>query len=145
MVLDNEPVQVLLDPHHPKHRRVLALLTEVNRRNLRRAGHFRVVVPTAVRVWFASEFVIEAGWDRTDAAGATANRLARARDHILDRDAANRATQLRADVTVSVVDACVAQAAEASPPPVAIVASEGGDMSGLAATLDGAQVRVVTI
>jgi hypothetical protein len=138
VVLDNEAVQGLLDPHHPKHRRVVALLTEVNRRNVRRAGRVTVIVPTTVRV--------EAGWDRTDPAGANANRLARPRDHILDTVAADRAAQLRAAADVSVVDACVAQAAEAAPRPAVIVTSDAQDMTRLAGFLvEDQQVRVLAI
>jgi hypothetical protein len=139
IVLDNEAVQALLDPHHRKHRRVVALLTEANRRNLRRAGTVTIVVPNAVRV--------EAGWDRTEPTGANANRLARARDHVLDASAANRATQLRsAAPNVSVVDACVAQAVEAAPRPVVIVTSDTDDMSRLGSLLsDNSQIRVLAI
>jgi hypothetical protein len=138
VVLDKEAVQGLLDPHHPKHRRVVALLTEVNRRNVRRAGRVTVIVPTTVRV--------EAGWDRTDPAGANANRLARPRDHILDTVAADRAALLRAAADVSVVDACVAQAAEAAPRPAVIVTSDAQDMTRLAGFLvEDQQVRVLAI
>lgn len=138
VVLDNEAVQAVLDPHHPKHRRVVALLTEANRRNLRRAGRVVIVVPTAVRV--------EAGWDRTDPAGANANRLARPRDHVLSAAAADRATKLRAAAQVSVVDACVAEAAEAAPRPVVIVTSDTHDMTRLRGLLAGSnQVRILSV
>jgi hypothetical protein len=138
IVLDNEAAQGLLDVQHPKHRRVVALLTEVNRRNLRRADRVRVLVPTAVRV--------EAGWDRTDPAGANANRLARPRDHVLDTAGADRATQLRAAANVSVVDACVAEAAETAPRPVVIVTSDAQDMIRLGGFLaDSTEVRVLAI
>ena len=138
VVLDNEAVQGLLDPHHPKHRRVVALVTELTRRNLRRAGRVTVIVPTAVRV--------EAGWDRTDPAGANANRLARPRDHALNTGAADRATQLRSAANVSVVDACVAEAAETAPRPVVIVTSDAQDMTRLGGFLaDSTEVRVLAI
>lgn len=138
IVLDNEAVQGLLEAHHPKHRRVVALLTETNRRNLARAGRVTIIVPTAVRV--------EAGWDRTDPAGANANRLARPRDHVLDTAAADRATQLRAAENVSVVDACVAQAAETAPRPVVVVTSDTHDMIRLRGFLaDSTQVRILSI
>lgn len=138
LVLDNEAVQGLLDPHHPKHRRVVALLTEANRRNLRRGGRVVVIVPTAVRV--------EAGWDRTNPAAVNANRLARPRDHVLDAAAADRATQLLAATSVSVVDACVAEAAETAPVPVVVVTSDVQDMTRLAGFLaDGTQVRILAI
>ncbi|CAN5551123.1 hypothetical protein BH23ACT6_BH23ACT6_24450 [soil metagenome] len=138
VVLDNEAVQGLVDPQHPKHRRVVALLTETNRRNHRRAGRITIIVPTAVRV--------EAGWDRTDPAGANANRLARPRDHVLSTTAADRATQLRAVAHVSVVDACVAEAAESAPRPVVVVTSDTQDMTRLRGFLtDSNQVRILSI
>jgi hypothetical protein len=56
VVLDNEAVQALASPHHPKHRKVLAHLEVVERRK-RHAVAISLVVPAAVRV--------EAGWDRT--------------------------------------------------------------------------------
>ena len=137
VVLDNEAALALLDPNHPnhpKHRRLVALLTEANRRNLRRAGRIMLIVATAVRV--------EAGWARTDPAGANAHRLTRPRDHVLDTAAANRATQLRVAANVSVVDACVAEAAEAAPRLVAIATSDQGDMDHLAGLLtERQQVR----
>lgn len=138
IVLDNEAVQALLGPDHPKHPRVVALLTEASRRNLRRAGRVLVVVPTAVRV--------EAGWDRTDPSGAHANHLARPRDHPLSSTAVDRATQLRGLAQVSVVDACVAEAAEAAPQPAVIVTSDEKDMRRLTGYLaDATHVRVVAI
>jgi flavin reductase (DIM6/NTAB) family NADH-FMN oxidoreductase RutF len=138
VILANEAIQGLLDPHHPKHRRVVALVTELTRRNLRRAGRVTVIVPTAVRV--------EAGWDRTDPAGANANRLARPRDHALNTGAADRATQLRSAANVSVVDACVAEAAETAPRPVVIVTSDAQDMTRLGGFLaDSTEVRVLAI
>ena len=54
VLLDNEAVQALEDPTHPKHRRVVAQAQVVAQRK-RRAASIEVVVPTAVRV--------EAGWD----------------------------------------------------------------------------------
>ena len=55
VVLDNEAVQALRDPGHPKHRHVASQAQVVASRK-RRAMAIQVVVPTAVRV--------EAGWDR---------------------------------------------------------------------------------
>ena len=48
---------------------------------------------------------------------ATLNRISRARDVVLDSRGAERAAVLRAHTGVSVVDATVAQTAEASPGP----------------------------
>jgi hypothetical protein len=62
LILDNEAVQALLDPHHVKHRRVLAHLTGLAQRRARK-GTGTAVVPTAVRV--------EAGWDRREPRAAS--------------------------------------------------------------------------
>ena len=90
------------------------------------------VVPAAVRV--------EAGWDRRAALAAPANRLVPDDDH-LDRPGADRAAELRASVPgASVVDACVAVAAEraaADGGPVEILTSDGGDMGALATRAPG--------
>lgn len=112
LVLDNEAVQALLDAAHPKHRRVLSLVEEVNRRNQRRRQTL-VVVPVAVRV--------EAGWDRTGRAGVEANRISQARDAVLDGAGADRAAHLRRAAAVSVVDATVGQVAEACASPAWLV------------------------
>ena len=140
VVIDNEAVQALLDVGHAKHARLIAILTEINRRSRRRPTGIDVVVPTAVRV--------EAGWDRTAATTANANRIARARDHALDAVAADRATQLRSATGVPVVDACVGQTIEALPGPVAVITSDIDDMTALrAATASGGdkEVRVVRL
>ena len=49
IVLDNEAVQALADPHSPKHRAVVAHLAGAAARS-RRGRVVEVVVPTAVRV-----------------------------------------------------------------------------------------------
>jgi len=137
IVLDNEAVQALLDVAHATHRRVVAIVTEVSRRNRRRPGRVAIIVPTAVRV--------EAGWDRTDPAAANANRIARPRDVPLDRPAADRAVQLRAATGVSVVDACVGQAFESAPQPAAVVSSDLGDMARLRAASHAPDARIVPL
>jgi len=136
VVLDNEAVQALADVNHRKHRRTLAILEATNRRSGRRGQHISVVVPVAVR--------IEAGWDRAASAAAALNRISRTRDVILDGQAADRATQLRRQAGCSVVDATVAQAAEASDGPVAILTSDASDMRRLAALIAG-DTRVVRL
>jgi hypothetical protein len=136
VVLDNEAVQALGAVTHPKHRRVLALIEAVNQRNQRRQRATTVLVPVAVRV--------EAGWDRSAPGAALANRLARARDVVLDGVAADRASQLRAAAGVSVVDATVGQVAEAAPSPTVILTSDVADMGRLAAAVGG-DVRVVRV
>jgi hypothetical protein len=136
VVLDNEAVQALAAVTHPKHRRVLAFIEAVNQRNQRRRSVTGILVPVAVRV--------EAGWDRTAHGSSLVNRLARARDVVLDGHAADRASQLRAAAGVSVVDATVAQAAESAPSATVILTSDVADMVHLAAML-GRGVRVVRI
>jgi hypothetical protein len=135
IVLDNEAVQALLDVAHPKHRRTLAFLDVSNGRNRRRQST-SVVVPVAVRV--------EAGWDRTSAAGVVANHLSRARDSELHTRAADRAVQLREASGVSVVDATLGQTLGEVASPVVVLTSDVEDMQRLADLVDGA-VRVVRI
>lgn len=66
VLLDNEAVQALARPPHPKHRRVLAHV-QVAISRTRKGRTARLEVPTAVRV--------EAGWDRTAVEAAFMNRL----------------------------------------------------------------------
>lgn len=95
VLLDNEAVQSLGVLEHPEHRRVLSHIQVVTQRK-RRAVQIDIEVPTAVRV--------EAGWDRTAASWAFANRL-RIGDGILDADQANIAASIRERTDVSVADA----------------------------------------
>ena len=137
VVLDNEPVQALLDPRHRWHRRVAAILFEASGRNLRRPGGVRIIVPVAVRV--------EAGWDRSNPATANANRIARPVDQHLDSAAADRAVQLRRDTSVSVVDASVGHAFEIAPQPAAVLTSDVEDMVRLRAATRAPAVRIVAL
>jgi hypothetical protein len=136
LVLDNEAVQALADVTHRKHRRALAFIEVVTQRSGRRRQPMSVVVPVAVR--------IEAGWDRRSPSAAALNRISRARDVFLDGSRADRAAELRSAAGVSVVDATVAQAAEDSSGPVAILTSDPADLRRLAALLEG-DVRVVRL
>lgn len=101
VVLDNEPISALLRPRSNKHRQVLRFVEAAHPGGWRRGPAVRVVVPTTVRV--------EAGWDRTTPASASANRLGIA-DHVLDGPAADRAASLRAQHGVSPADAHVGAA-----------------------------------
>lgn len=105
LILDNEPVQALLDPRHPKHRSVMAHLEVSASRNRRRAGSLSVVVPTTVRV--------EAGWDRGASQSATANRLPIS-DDALSAGTADRAAQLRRELKVSPADAHIGAVLQAA-------------------------------
>lgn len=136
LVLDNEAVQAAASATHPKHRRVLALLDEVNRRRSQRRQRTAVLVPVAVRV--------EAGWDRGSPAAVQVNRLSAARDADLDGRGADRAVRLRRLVGVSAVDATVGQVAESAVPPVAILTSDVEDMGRLAG-MTATDVRVIRI
>ena len=95
VLLDNEAVQALGIVEHPKHRRVLSHIQVVTQRN-RRASPVDIRVPAAVRV--------EAGWDRTSASWALANRL-RISDGLLDAGHADKAASIRERTGVSVADA----------------------------------------
>ena len=135
MVLDNEAISVLRDPHHPKHRRVLALLEAAAQRGVKRRAAVPILVPLAVRV--------EANWDRRKP--GTINSLRPVlTDGRFDSSDANRAAELRDLVDVSVVDATVAATAEAAPGAAVIVTSDVGDMTALAGHLDGT-IRILRI
>ena len=119
VLFDNEAVQALGDPTHPKHRRVVAQAQVVAQRK-RRAATIEVAVPTAVRV--------EAGWDRTASAWAFPNRL-RITDLPLDSVRANTAASIRKRTGVSVADAhlgAVIQSAHANR--ITVVTSDPDDM-----------------
>jgi hypothetical protein len=120
VVLDNEAVQALQNPAHPKHRRVVSVAQVVASRK-RRAATVEVTVPTAVRV--------EAGWDRTSPAWVFPNRL-RIADVPLDAARASTAAAIRHRTGVSVADAhlgAVIQSASAGQE-IAVVTSDPGDM-----------------
>jgi hypothetical protein len=134
LVLDNKAVQALGDVNHPKHRRMLAFVEVASQRSGRRRQRLSVVVPVAVRV--------EAGWDRRAPSAAMLNRISRTRDVALDPASADRATEIRRQAPVSVVDATVAQGAEALSHPAVILTSDASDMRRLAAIVAG-DVRVV--
>jgi hypothetical protein len=130
IVLDNEAVQAIGSTAHPKHKRVLSLVQVVAQRK-RRAAEVALAVPTTVRV--------EAGWDRTVATWALANRL-RVADETLGRAEANVAAQIRATTGVSVADAhlgAVLQGSKAEK--VTVLTSDPGDMAAVAGS------RAVTI
>jgi hypothetical protein len=106
IVLDNEPVQAILDPAHRKHREVAAHLTGLVQRRTR-SRDVRVVVPTAVRV--------EAGWDRTAPTAAAINRF-RVGDRPLDSAAADVAAAIGSQLDgVSVADAHIGATIEGLP------------------------------
>jgi hypothetical protein len=105
VILDNEAVQALRVPTHPKHNRVVGHVQVVAIRK-KRATPVSLVVPTAVRV--------EAGWDRTSADWAFANHL-RIADVPLDAAHANSAAAILDGIGVSVADAHIGAAVEGSP------------------------------
>lgn len=134
IILDNEAVQALASPTHPKHRTVLAHLEGAASRR-RRGRVVEVVVPTAVRV--------EAGWDRTDPTAAFLNRFG-VRDLHLDVHAANTAAGLvSSGVATSVADAHIgAVAHNASTDDIVVLSSDPDDIT---AVCGPARVRVVTV
>lgn len=127
VVLDNEAVRVLLDPTHHKHRRLLAHVQAVAKRNRRHSGTIRLVVPTAVRV--------EAGWDRQAPESALINRL-HVHDASLDTETANRAVRTRAALDVTVADGHIAAVLGATPGPHAVITSDAADLRRIAGHLD---------
>jgi predicted nucleic acid-binding protein len=119
VVLDNEAVQALASPHHPKHQRVLAYVELVERRK-RHAAAISILAPTAVRV--------EAGWDRSSPQWAFINRL-RIVDVLLDAACANRAAAIREQAQVSVADAHIGATVQSAPDAdITVVTSDPGDI-----------------
>ena len=100
VVLDNEAVQALVNPHHAKHRRVIAHMEGALSRR-RRGDSVRVVVPCAVRV--------EAAWDRSTPTGAAISRF-RVTDVLLDTGHSDLAAAIVRRDGVSVADAHVGAA-----------------------------------
>jgi hypothetical protein len=133
-VLDNEAVHALMDAKHKKHRDALALIEAVDLARTKRKQNVRVVVPPAVR--------IEAGCDRSAQGSSLFNRLAPA-DHDVTPKRTDRSVQLAAQARVSVVDACVGEAAETLAPSV-ILTSDARDMKRLANIVSG-NVTVATL
>jgi hypothetical protein len=123
LVLDNEAASALLRGPSPKRRQVIEALA---------AADGGAVAPNAVRV--------EARWDRRAPLAAPANKLV-PDDDALDRPGTDRAAELRDSVpAASVVDACVAVAAEraaAEGGPVEVLNSDPRDMAALVAQLEG--------
>jgi predicted nucleic acid-binding protein len=123
VVLDNEAVQALASPHHPKHQRVLGHMEAVERRK-RRAGGISLLVPAAVRV--------KAGWDRTSPQWAFLNRL-RITDVPLDAAHANTAAAIHAKARVSVADAHIgATVQSATNADITVITSDPADINRVA-------------
>jgi predicted nucleic acid-binding protein len=133
ILLDNEPVQALGDPAHPKHGRVVGHAQVVARRKAR-AVPISIAVPTAVRV--------EAGWDRTDSAWAFVNQL-RITDVLLDTSHANAAAGIGKRTGVSVADAHLGAAMQSPESDrVTVVTSDPRDMRVVA---EGKHIEVVAL
>ena len=133
IILDNEAVQALRTPNHPKHNRVLSYV-QVAANRKKRAVPVSLAVPTAVRA--------EAGWDRTAAAWAFLNHL-RIADIALDGPRANSAAAILSRAKVSVADAHIGAAIEGSPgTDITVITSDPNDIQQVAG--DRA-ITVVTI
>lgn len=119
LILDNEAIQALVTPHHPKQRRVLAHIQAQAQRH-RSAPAPTNLVPTTVRV--------EAGWDRTDPSAAAVNRL-HLEDRPLTSDRANAAARLVALHGVSPADAHIGATVQlSSGRPVTVLTSDPDDI-----------------
>jgi predicted nucleic acid-binding protein len=133
VVLDNEAVQALASPRHPKHQRVLGYAEVVERRK-RRAAAISLLTPTAVRV--------EAGWDRNSPQWAFLNRL-RIVDVLLDAVCANKAAEIRERTQVSVADAHIGATVQSAPDAdITVITSDPEDIRRVAG---GRLVTVVAI
>ena len=135
IVFDNEAVQAMADPAHPKHRRVMAAVQAAAGRNLRRAGSVSLVVPTTVQV--------EAGWDRRRPRRAALNRLRVTRPR-LDGQTADEAAEVVSAVGVTPAHAHLAVTLKSTAPPHAVLTSDASDIRPVADHV-GARVTVVTI
>jgi hypothetical protein len=133
VLLDNEAVQALANPAHPKHPHVVSHVQVVASRK-RRAMPITVGVPTTIRV--------EAGWDRNSPSWAFLNRL-RIADVPLDSPYANAGASIRHATQVSVADAHIgAIMRAASAERITVITSDPGDMRLVAGDRN---VTVVTI
>jgi len=133
VLLDNEAVQALRDPAHRKHRRVLGEV-EIALKRAVRTHRVRVVVPAAVRV--------EAGWDRTAAAWAFANRFP-ITDIPLDGGHADAAAAIVKRTGVSVADAHLGAAIKiANADHITVLTSDPDDMRKVA---EGNRVDIVNL
>jgi hypothetical protein len=133
VVLDNEAVQALASPRHPKHRRALGYVEVVERRK-RHAAAISLLTPTAVRV--------EAGWDRSSPQWAFLNRL-RIADVLLDAACANKAATIREQAQVSVADAHIGATVQSVPDAdITVITSDPEDIRRVAG---GRLVTVVAI
>jgi len=133
VVLDNEAVQALASPHHPKHQRILGYVELVERRK-RHAAAISILAPTAVRV--------EAGWDRNSPQWAFINRL-RIVDILLDAECANKAAAIREQAHVSVADAHIGATVQSAPDAdITVVTSDPRDIH---TVTGGRRVTVVAI
>ena len=133
IVLDNEAVQALADPHSAKHRAVVAHLAGAAARR-RRGRVVTAVVPTAVRV--------EAAWERTAPSAAAINRFP-VRDHTLDPPAADVAAQIQRATSTGVADAHLgATVRSLSSTEVVVLTSDPAD---IAAVCSPAQVTIVNV
>ena len=97
VILDNEAVQAILQPHHPKFRGVASRIEAARWRS---ANHTRVTlhVPATVQV--------EAGWDRTSPASAQINRYP-ITISALDSSSADAAARIVSEHSVTPADAHV--------------------------------------
>jgi len=133
VLLDNEAVQALADPAHPKHPHVISHVQVIASRK-RRAVPITVAIPTAVRV--------EAGWNRNSPVWAFLNRL-RIADVPLDTSYANTAASIRGRTNVSIADAHIGGVIQAaSADRITVITSDPADMRRVAMDKD---ITVVTI
>jgi hypothetical protein len=129
LLLDNEPVQALLDPTHPKHPRVIHHLDAIRVRRKRSASGSSVVVPTSVRV--------DAGWNRQSHEAAAINRFPIV-DHALTGEVADAAAAVRERNEVSIGDAHIGVAARsiAGAMDVVVLTSDVEDIRAAAAPFE---------
>ncbi len=134
MLLDNEAVQALRDPAHPKHRRVIGYVLG-SARGTARAVEVGVAVPTAVRV--------EAGWDRRSSELGVRQSTTGILDISLGPELADSAAAIRKRTGVSVADAHLGAAIQmAESNHVIVITSDPDDMRKVA---EGKPIELVVL
>ena len=133
LLLDNEAVQALVNPHHAKHRAVVAHLAGVVVRR-RKGAATRAVVPTTVRV--------EAGWDRSAPGVAAINRF-RVADAALDTKTADVGAGIVTLTDASVADAHLGAVARTlAADDVVVLTSDPQDMARVSAPKAITAIRI---
>lgn len=141
VLLDNEAVSVLLDPHHRQHKALMAYFVYIGLRKVRVRGKRtttgpQLCVPVAVRV--------EANWDRRQHNAALEKEARIVADIPMTSQSADEAADIKAACDVSVPDAHIGASLSCTEGPHAVITSDSKDVQAMAA-YRGLTVNVVLI